>query len=113
MNVQHNLKSTSIYKVKIQIKKKKSEWEATTEVSVSDRTKKQNQRWGLIYNELGIMKCVKKVKYIKGKECKREHPMFNQRVVYRLSIQTINVNISFCIPNIQSYTRIHMYKIFL
>ena len=55
------------------------------------------------------MKSIKKVKDIKGKACKREHPMFNQRVVYRLSIQTINVNISFCIPNIQSYTRIHMY----
>ena len=40
----YNIKSTSIYKVKIQIFKKKSEREATTEVSVSDRTKKQNQR---------------------------------------------------------------------
>ena len=70
LKVQHKLKWRSIYKVKIHIFKKKSEWEATTEVLVSDRTKKQNQRWGLIYKEIGIMKSVKKGKGIKGKACK-------------------------------------------
>lgn len=62
MNVQHKFKWRSIYKVKFRFLKKvnKKVQQKATKASVSNRTKKQNQRWGLINNEISTMKSLKK-----------------------------------------------------